>query len=194
MEPISFLARNAILGDGNLWKHPECVNFKAIWTSTTPELLEVKRSIAPELFQTGVRPATVGKGRFANAKPLYRLASVVHPVFTVYKKKTKIEVLEELSLEDLGLWYLDDGCCVKRKDGGSYRFSLSVGDCAATEKSQRTLERVLLQLVGENFGRVYKNNSRATERNKSWIMTKGAAQQVLVHAKAWGVLPHKFPR
>lgn len=195
-EPIAFLARNAVLGDGYLWKHPECTNFKAIWTSTTPDLLQVKRSICPILFPTGVRNATVGSGngRYKNAKPLYRLASVVHPVFTAYKQRPKEELYVELEIEDFALWYLDDGCCVHRTDANSYRFTLSIGDCASTPKRKELFERALVRLFGKNFGRVYKNNSRATQSNLVWIMTKDAAYAVHSVARVWNVMPNKFPR
>lgn len=194
-DPINFLARNAVLGDGYLWKHPECKNYKGIWTSTTPELLELKRSMAPDIFTTGVRPATTGngRGRFANAKPLYRLASVVHPVFTQHKELTKETLFDTLNVKDFALWYLDDGCCVKRNDSGGHRFTLSVGDCADTPEKKRHFEATLQRLFGDKFGRVYKNNSQSTEKNKVWIMTKQAAQTVLSVASVWKVLPRKFP-
>lgn len=195
-EPVAFLARNAALGDGCLWKHPECKNFKAIWTSTTPELLEVKYSICPGLFSTGVRPATTGKsrGRYANAKPLHRLASRVHPTLTAYKQRAKEELYEELELVDFALWYLDDGCCVRRTDANSYRFTLSIGDCANTPKRRELFEQTLARLFGKNFGRVYKNNSKATQNNLVWVMTKDAAHAVHDVARTWNVMPHKFPR
>lgn len=51
----------------------------------------------------------------------------------------------------------------------------------------------LARLFGDKFGRVYKNNSRASEKNKVWIMTKQAAQTVLTAASGWKVLSRKFP-
>lgn len=195
-EPIAFLARNAVLGDGYLWRHPECKHFKAIWTSTTPDLLQVKYSICPSIFSTGVRATTVGegRGRYKNAKPLYRLASVVHPSFTAYKQRPKEELYAELAVEDFALWYLDDGCCVRRNDSNSHRFTLSIGDCASTPERRALFECALARLFGGNFGRVYKNNSRATQNNLVWIMTKGAAYVIHDVARCWGIMPNKFPR
>jgi len=196
---IRFLARNAKFGDGYLWKHPECRNWKGIWTSTTPELLEAKRQLAPNMFTTGVGTATVGKGngRFANAKPLYRLASIVHPVFTAVALATKEELFPELSLWDFGLWYLDDGCCVIRKDyhtHGGHRFSISVGDCAETADRSALFHKCLQQLFGADYGRVVPNNSKATERNKTWYIPRHVAELILQEARKYNVLLHKFPQ
>lgn len=197
LEPTAFLARNAVLGDGYLWKHPECKNYKAIWTSTTPELLEVKRAIAPELFKTGVMPASTGRsnGRFANAKQLYRLASTVNATFTAYKTRSKESLFAELTIVDFALWYLDDGCCVQRRDARTgHRFTLSIGDCAATPERRELFTSTLVSLFGEKYGRVYKNNSKAGNNNLVWIMTKDAAHTLLDVARGWGIMPHKFPR
>jgi hypothetical protein len=193
---IRKLAINAVFGDGYLWKHPECKNYKAIWSSISPELLEVKRSIEPTIFSSGVKTASTGNsnGRFENAKPLHRLASTVHPIFTEYKSLSKDSLFSQLTVEDFGLWYLDDGCCVRRKDTkSSYRFTLSIGDCCNTPEKQEAFESVLISMCGSNFGRIYKNNSRATVNNMSWIMTKSSASIILDAAKVHGVLPHKFP-
>jgi hypothetical protein len=197
-ERVRVLARNAVFGDGTLWKHPECTNWKGIWTSTTPELLEVKRELAPELFPSGVHHTTTGnsKGRFANAKELYRLASLVHPVFTAVRSVPKEELIRELTLKDFGLWYLDDGCCVQRKDyhtHNSYRVCLCVGDCGCTPERYEVFTRLLCSLFGEKYGRVVKNNSKATERNKTWYIPTPIANIILKEAAKYGVLPHKFP-
>lgn len=54
-EALDSLIKNAIIGDGSLWKHPECVNKKLIFTSTTKAanlILEEARgySVLPHKF------------------------------------------------------------------------------------------------------------------------------------------------
>lgn len=49
-EGLIKLARNAKLGDGCYWKHPECKNYKLIFTSTTAELLKVKLKFLKSLI------------------------------------------------------------------------------------------------------------------------------------------------
>ncbi len=197
---IKTLALNARLGDGYLWKHPECRNYKVIYTSVTPELLEVKQSIAPELFSSGVDLIRFKKGKdyghFPNAKPIYRLASRVHPLFTEYAAKAKEDVYKELGIEDFALWYLDDGCCVARreyKDSVYYRFYLSIGDCCSTPQKMILFKNNLRRIFGLNFGSIQKNNSKATENNKSWIIPVQIAKLILERAKKYGILPAKFP-
>jgi hypothetical protein len=169
-ERITFLAKNAVFGDGQVWKHPECRNYKVIYTSTTPELLEVKRSIAPEIFKTGVKFQDLSKAkRYANAKPMYRLASIVHPLITDIHNIGKQSLYTTLTLEDLALWYLDDGSTVKRTDTkGSYRYILCIGNCCSTPEDQDLFTQRLRELFGANWGSIRPNNSKATENNKSW--------------------------
>lgn len=196
-ERLYFLARNAKFGDGYLWKHPESKNYKLIYTSTSKELLEAKYKIAPEIFTTGVVPATVGKGngRYKNAKQMYRLASNVHPIFTEIAQMHKEELYPSLTVQDFGLWYLDDGCLIWRKEKGRLypRFVLSIGDCCETEEKEKKFTGRLIELFGEKYGRIVLNNSKATQKNKSWIIPKPIALQILEEAKKYGVLPHKFP-
>jgi hypothetical protein len=197
---IRLLVRNAKFGDGTLWKHPECKNYKGVWTSTTPELLEVKRSIAPSIFTSGVRVATVGagRGRYANARTLYRLASTVHPLFTEARLLQKEQLFQELTLEDLGLWYLDDGCCVIRRDYHTlrgHRFSISIGNCAETPERAALFGEHMHNLFGKKWGHVTaNNNSRDTKRNKTWYIPRSAAEAILQEARKYNVLLHKFPQ
>lgn len=192
---IRFLAINAKFGDGQIWKHPETKNFKVIYTSTTPELLEVKRQIAPELFTTGVRAYSTKNhnGRYKNGKQMYRLASTVHPIITEVARIPKEQLVEELTLEHIGLWYLDDGSAVKRSDANSYRISLAIGDLCNTGEKRQLFENKLKKLFGQDFGRVYKNNSKATENNKSWIIPKPIAVQIMDEARKYGIMEHKLP-
>lgn len=195
VETVRFLARNAVFGDGCLWKHPECKNYKGVWTSISKELLEVKASMCPSLFPSGVKPATRGKGKgvFANASPLFRLASVVHPIFTEAKDRWKIGLISELTLEDFGLWYLDDGCCC-RKDKNRWKVTLSIGDTCSNPEQYKLFTHKLCDIFGENYGCIRPNNSKASENNKVWILTIQAAKIIQDAARKYGIMSNKFPR
>lgn len=189
-------AKNARLGDGNLWKHPNGVNYKAVFTSTTPELLEVKLSIAPEVFGTGIREVTNRQGIYANAKPLYYLASRTHHIFTEAAKMPLSRLLTTLTLYDLALWYLDDGSLLrkgKHKGKTYYRYIISIGPICANPEDEEAFRERLCTLFGPQYGSIRLNNSRATERNKIWVMPKSAAMRILPIARQYGVLLHKFP-
>lgn len=192
---LMLLGRNAKLGDGYLWKHPESTNYKVIYTSTTPELLRVKYNLCPSIFSTGVRECTVGNGggRYANAKQLYRLASTTHPLFTSIALRAKEDLYKDLTVEDFGLWYLDDGCYVKRTDSNSYRFYLCVGDSCSTDERLYEFTACLTRIFGSKHGCIRPNNSKATENNKSWVIPKGVARVILKEASRYEVLKHKFP-
>lgn len=196
-ERIYFLAKNAVFGDGHLWKHPECNNYKVVYTSTTPELLEVKRKIAPKIFTTGVvkiRNLEKASGRFENAKQLYGLTSTVHPIFTKVKSLKKEELFKELTLEDFGLWYLDDGCVIRRSDTkNSFRFFLCIGDCCSTRDKEQLFINQIHKLFGGKCGGIRPNNSKATENNKNWVISKPTALIILEEAKKYNVLHYKFP-
>lgn len=195
-EKIKFLAKNATIGDGTLWKHPEVNNYKVIYTSTSRELLEAKMAIAPKLFPSGVKffETSRHKGRFANAKPMYRLASITHPIFTQVKEGGLDCVIDELTVEDIALWYLDDGSLVKRKDYDGYRVSISIGNCANTKERKDRLENKLKELFGDKFGYIQKNNSKATENNKTWYIPLPIARKIMPYAEKYKALDYKILR
>lgn len=190
---VWFLAMNAKFGDGYLWTHPQGKEAKAIWSSTTPELLEAKQALVPQLFGTGVTKVNTRSGVYPNAKPLFQLASLTHPVFTEVRNMSKEDLFDRLDLEHFGLWYLDDGCCVRRNDSNSVRISLSVGDCCSTREKQRRFESMLKKNFGEKYGNIKLNNSRATANNKTWYIPLPVARVILEEASKYNVLPHKFP-
>lgn len=195
-ERLWLLAKNARFGDGYLWKHPRGINYKVIFSSTTPELLVVKRSIAPEIFGSGIRLVTNRQGIFENAKPLYQLASKVHPIFTQAATMPLADLVKMLTIEDLALWYLDDGTMIRRheyKDREYYRFLLSIGAVCETPELEEAFRTRLTELFGAKYGRITKNNSKASERNKVWVIPKAVALPILEVAKQYGVLLHKFP-
>lgn len=195
---VEFLALEARFGDGSLWKHPECRNSKIVYTSTSQELLEAKRLICPELFATGVKffETKNAKGRFANARPMYRLASVVHPIISNVKELTSEDLINRLTLDILGLWYLDDGCTIRRTDtkGECYRFMLCVGALIPTKE----LESLFISRVQDIFdmasiGRVMINGTKGTERNKIWIIPHSIARLILQQAVKYKALSYKCP-
>ncbi len=190
------LAKNAIIGDGYLWRHPRSKNSNVKYSSTEPELLEYKRSLCPEVFPTGVKflDTTNHKGRFANAKPMYYLSSVIDPVFTWWHDN-KDQILDHLVLEDFGLWYLDDGGFTTRgKDSHILKYYICIGSLANTPEKMENFKKMLLRIFGEKYGNIQKNNSRATENNKTWYIPKAIAENIIIPlARECNVLGRKIP-
>jgi hypothetical protein len=178
---------NVFLGDGHFWKHPESKNYNLIWTSINKDWLEWKKE-----HLLGDHPGTIAMVRkanapnaYANSKPLYQLKSYVHPKITQAKlEMTRADALRNCDMLDYAIWYIDDGCCVTRRDGrdkafNGYRVSIGVGGLLADEIFPQAQE-----VFGtKKLGRVYKNNSRASERNLSWIIPKPVAIQILREAR-----------
>lgn len=204
-ERIKFLAIESRLGDGQLWKHPECRNYKLIMTSTSPELLEAKQRICPCIFKTGVRffETKHHSGRYANSKPMYRLASVVHPLITEVKQYTNAELLSQLTVDLLGLWFLDDGSTVKRielKTEG-YRFTLYLGRVVADVEDERVFwDRIHtlfsdITITTKTYGTIRQNTSRYghPENNKKWAIPYPIARVILRSARQHNALLYKCP-
>ena len=121
---------NATLGDGHFWKHPECKNKKIIWTSIHRDWLEWKlENLLPESLRGSINLTRKAgaKNCYANAKPLYQATSKVHPSITEASKWTLEHTISQMDRMDYGIWYLDDGCCIRRKDSNSMRVIISVG-------------------------------------------------------------------
>ena len=173
---------NAVLGDGYFWKHPECVNKKLIWTSIHRSWLEWKmENLLPETLRGSINllRKAGAKNCYANSKPLYQATSKVHPEITEASQWDASRVIPLMDPLDYGIWYLDDGCCIRRKDAGSLRVIISVGSL----KKEELFPSVIEVFGTEQVGRIYKNNSRATERNMSWIIPKPVAVQILHSAR-----------
>lgn len=172
---------NATLGDGCFWKHPESLNYKIVWSSINRDWLLWKReNLLPQNLR-GSMCTTRRKGTncFPNAKDIHTLASKVDPVFTEWKAKNADDALQILDIQDMAIWYLDDGCLIHRKDSGGYRVILSVGSIGA-EAIQQLTQRIF---GTSKAGRVCRNNSKATERNKSWVIPKPIAIPILAAAR-----------
>ena len=188
---------NAKFGDGHLWKHPACKNYKLIFTSTTPELLEAKISLAPDLFRTGVRVVRKAgaKNCFKNAKTLYHIQSLAHEDISEAKFLSKTELIRFFTKKDFGLWYLDDGGFIVRNDANVYtpRFYLCVGDVCETETGEKFLKKQIKELFGDDFGTIKFNGSKATIKNKIWNVPHRIGYSLVKEAK--NILPsfHKYP-
>lgn len=202
LEGIKLLAKNAKFGDGNLWKHPECINYKICYTSITKKILQAKINICPSIFGTGIylhRKGGQATNYTDNAKPLYGLCSFVHPVFNEYANKTKEELIPKLTITDFALWYLDDGCAIKRNDGGKgYRFYLCIGNSGNTKERRDLLFNKIHELFGNintrgnTLGRIVKNNSKATENNKTWTIPKPIAKEILKESRKFCLTEKNF--
>lgn len=174
---------NAKLGDGTFWKHPECVNYKIVWSSIHRGWLEAKRTLFEGVSFAPIhsRDRSHDKGSFPNAKPLYSMATRTNTLVTDFATRSKAEVLPLLTIRDLAIWYLDDGCVIRRNDTGSYRFFLCVGNVLGCEEE---LLLALRRCVGlDHVGVLRKNNSKASPRNKSVVLTQKAALSILEEAR-----------
>lgn len=185
-------AKNLALGDGYFWKHPECKNYKGIWVSVNCDWLKKKSQIFSEIpTRLAVNRQAGAPNCYPNAKTLYSLTTRVDPVFTEYAQKNKKDIISELTLLDLALWYLDDGCLIHRKEkSGGYRFTLCVGDVIGCEEI--LLDRVSFLTKIPKVGRIYKNNSKASARNKTYYMTNAVG--FIVAAEAMKFCPHSLAR
>ena len=199
LDGIITLAKNAKIGDGYLWRHPECVNSKIIFTSTDLGLLKAKMELAPFIFPSGIslyRKEGAVTNYCSNSKALYKLASTVHPIFTKFHDTCKESVLKELNAFDFALWYLDDGNCQLRPP--TYRFSISIGN-AATGSSKEIFMAKVRELFGSirsrknSVGSIKKNNSRATENNMTWSMPTPIGIYISNLASSFYVIPNKCP-
>ncbi len=189
---------NAKFGDGHLWKHPECRNYKVIFTSVTPELLESKIKMAPDLFRAGVRVVrkSGAKNCFKNSKTLYHLQSLVHQDITEAKFIDKIDLVKFLSVTDFANWYLDDGGFIVRNDSKKYtpRFYLCLGDVCETEKKEKKFRKHIESIFGEEYGTIKLNGTDASNKNKIWYMPHSIGY--LLVRKAKNILPefYKYPK
>lgn len=199
LDGLITLAKNAKFGDGYLWRHPECVNSKVIFTSTDYGLLEAKMSICPTVFPSGItlyRKEGAETNYCLHSKALYKLASIVHPIFTKYHRKEKETALLDLTEEDFYLWYLDDGYCEPRPP--KYRFTLSIGN-SATGSSKMTFLSVVNTLFGgiktrnNSVGTIKKNNSKASENNMTWSIPTPIGIHISNGASLFYNMPNKCP-
>jgi hypothetical protein len=175
---------NVILGDGHFWKHPECNNYKLVWSSINRDWLEWKaRNLLPTNLVGSINARERKEDRcFSNAKTLYTLQSKVHSEFTDATTLSPEWALSNIDDVGVACWFLDDGCTVKRPDSSGYRVTISVGT-GLSLKPDTVIDWAKNYYNTNEVGRVYKNNSRASENNKSWIIPKAIAIQILRSAR-----------
>lgn len=181
---------NARIGDGSFWKHPECQNHKIIWSSICEDWVRWKlENFLPAELRGSVSKRTAAQraqdgGVYQNAEDIWSGTSLVHPLITKAQRLLDpVEALHLLTREGLGAWFLDNGCSVKRNDtSGGYRVSIAIG-AVLSPFGDELLTWARERFQTEQVGRVYKNNSRATELNKSWIIPKTVALQVMQAAR-----------
>jgi len=101
------------------------------------------------------------------------MASLVHPTFTQYAKLTVSEVMQQMVSFDFALWYLDDGCYMRRPPN-SHRFSISIGNVATGGHNLNVFWSKVRELFsrihtrGFSMGNIHRNNTYATENNMQW--------------------------
>lgn len=101
---------NARLGDGCITDRGK--NCFLSFTSKNLDYLEYKRNLVLEYTPTSI---TLGISGYTGNKDIYRFSTRVHSDINPYKYKTYTECITELTLEDLVIWYLDDGSWHKSK-------------------------------------------------------------------------------
>ena len=189
---------NAKFGDGHLWKHPECKNYKIIFTSIHRELLEAKMALTPSLFRSGVRiiRKAGAENCFANSKTLYSLASLVHPDITEAKQTTKETAITKMEEFDFGLWYLDDGGFIVRNDAHKFtpRFYLCVGDNCETEKKEELFRSHIRSIYGANYGIIRHNGAKVSDKNKIWYMPHDIGYNMVYEARKVLSNFYKYPK
>jgi hypothetical protein len=165
---------DAHLGDGCFWKHPESRRHNLVYTSIHKEWLEFKQQNLLSDIGSTISCARKGNAKncFRNAKPLYQLKSHVHTLITEATTWAIESILDRVDVFDLAIWFLDDGCCFKRSDKNSYRTILSIGALSAAQLFP-AMQRLFKT---EDLGRVCLNNSKASDRNLSWIILNQARE------------------
>lgn len=199
-ERIWQIALNAKFGDGCFYinKHQGYINAQVHFTSINIDWLEQKRKILPEYFTGKIQIARKANAKncFANSKTLYKLQSRAYKTFTEVYHIPKSDLINSLTLKNLGMWYLDDGGCIIRNEknkqkgklySGSVRYYLCIGDT-----DEKLLKIKLKSLFGKDIGHIRLNGSNATQQNKIWIIHQHVAEQIMKEAQQYNVMPKKF--
>jgi len=166
------LAKNAHCGDGSYWRHPECVNYKLVFTGINKDWLDYKGSLVGR--EAVLRRKANAANAYANSKPLWSVTTLVDPVFTAYSAIPRADLLQALSFDDFVLWFLDDGTTCIRKGKAvkklDYKYLLCIGDFISGLSGG---EESFLSHVSDIFntdtrGSICKNNSKASQHNLVW--------------------------
>lgn len=188
------LAKNAKLGDGCFWKHPECRNYKLIFTSTNREWLEYKGNLINKVPRMVREAGCTRKGVYANSSTLYSLTTLISPVITDYKARRALDVLDEYDMLDFAWWYLDDGSAVWIHPNNRYtycRYYVCIGNlCPSEEDEDRFLDIIRYKfrdVTSASVGHIRLNGSKASARNKVWVPPMAIGERLVCMARALGV-------
>ena len=184
MDARELLAKNARCGDGSFWKHPECKNYKLVFTGVNRDWLEYKGQLIGRPIRLRRKANDTRKGVYRNAQPLWELVTFVDPLYTEYKTLDKATLLSRLDFDDILMWYLDDGCAAVVHDHvrlvDRYKYIICIGDFLSDLPggAQAFLDRMSEIFPGELPGNVYKNNSKGTEHNMIWNIPVGIGRML----------------
>jgi hypothetical protein len=195
-EVLARLARNAKVGDGHFWRHPECRNHKVIFTGTNRRWMEYKGRLANRPVKLQRKANSGLAGVYPNSKALWSVTTNVAPIFTEYAERRTLDVVKELDLVDMATWFLDDGCTIERRDHiradgkMTYRHFLCIGSLCPTEDEAEEflniMRRMFCDTVDRTIGRVGKCGSRASVRNKVWNMPVAVGRVLCQTARVFG--------
>lgn len=190
------LARNAALGDGYFWKHPESRRYKAVFVGTNRYWLDYKARLCNRTMKLIRAADSSNTGVYTNAKPLWGFTTLAADTYTRYAVRDALDIVAELDLRDMAAWYLDDGCTIERRDYVRadarlrYRYLLCVGTLCPTEACARKflelMSRLFVNYIDTTIGRVVKNNSKASKFNKTWTMPVPVGKAIVSAARELG--------
>src|SRR5690625_183751 len=108
MRVFNRIAKNARLGDGYVGIGTNNVNAKAQFYTTNQEMLFHKRRMCEE---DGIVVGNIGtqKSGYGGTKTIYNFYVRVDERFTKVVNSPLIDIIKDLTEEDIFLWYLDDG-------------------------------------------------------------------------------------
>jgi hypothetical protein len=182
------LAKNARCGDGSYWRHPECVNYKLIFSGTNRSWLTYKAGLVGRSPKVRRAANSKGNGVYGNAKTLWEFTTFVDEVYTEYKSMDKKTLLSTFDFDDFLMWFIDDGTTVIRRDhrmvSTSYKYVLSIGNFLhdLPGGSDAFLAHISSVFPGKTPGSVCKNNSKATSKNMVWNMPNRIGQVLVSQA------------
>jgi len=111
-DALNFMALNAKLGDGGIYKSG--VNCYLYFSSTSLDLLSYKREMCKK---AGLKPSDFefGTSGYGGKKKVYNFRTRNSEKITPFKYMDTKDAIDLIDKESLILWYLDDGSLHKRK-------------------------------------------------------------------------------
>jgi hypothetical protein len=193
------LALNARLGDGCFWKHPECVNYKLVFTGTNRDWIAYKGRMFDREPKLARKAGSTREGVFKNSKDLWSVTTLVDPLFTEYKHKSIGECFDEVLKIDFYHWFLDDGSVIERRDSFkgrrmNYRYILYLGSLLSGDASDEgsffeMVDRVFKDtLAGANHGTISQNGcSKNPCNDRAWQIPVCIGRELAIGAGRLGV-------